>query len=183
MGFVVSIYKGRCRVCLSGKEYLSLFGHILSQQQKVLKCLVLQVLLKVSNGFVYFRFHIGFCSLIVGSLCWPSCRARRSGARIRPRSTTAQAARSRRRARPGRWSCPPTIAVIAVEVCRDQGPLRRGCPIRATPGQRRCNRLGLRWPGGRDTDRPGDCPGTPPAGVMAQARCLRRGPCAAELVI
>ena len=76
----------------------------------------------------------------------------------------------------GTVELPPTIAVIAVEVCRGQGPLRRGCPIRATPGQRRCNRLGLRWPGGRDTDRPGDGPGTPPAGVMAQARCRRRGP-------
>jgi hypothetical protein len=46
----------------------------------------------------------------------------------------------------GTVELPPTIAVIAVEVCRGQGPLRRGCPIRATPGQRRCNRLGL---GGR----------------------------------
>jgi hypothetical protein len=70
----------------------------------------------------------------------------------------------------------PTLAVVAVEVCRGQMPLRRGHHRRAQPGPRRVNRRRVRWTGGRDTDRQGYCHGSPPVGVMAQDTCLRRGP-------
>lgn len=68
----------------------------------------------------------------------------------------------------------PTIAVIAVEVCLGQRPIRRGRHIRAKPGQVLGHRL--RLTGGRAPDIPGDFPGTPPAGVMAQDPCLCRRP-------
>jgi hypothetical protein len=70
----------------------------------------------------------------------------------------------------------PAIAVIAVDVCLGQLPIRLGRHIRAKPGQLLVNRLRLLLTGGRDTDIQGDFHGTPPAGVMAQDTCLRDRP-------
>jgi hypothetical protein len=70
----------------------------------------------------------------------------------------------------------PPIAIVAVDVCLSQRPLGLGRHMCAKTGQLLLNRLCVLLPGGRDTDLQSSCHGTPPAGVMAQDTCLRRGP-------
>ena len=70
----------------------------------------------------------------------------------------------------------PTIAIVSVDVFLGQMPVGLGRYMRAKTGKLLLNRLCLWLPGGRDTDLQGHFHGTPPAGVMAQARCLRRCP-------
>jgi hypothetical protein len=70
----------------------------------------------------------------------------------------------------------PAVAVVAVDVCLGQMPLRLGRHIRAKPGQLLFNRLRLLLTGGRDTDIQGYCHGIPPVGAMAQDTCPRGCP-------